>query len=990
MALHSPILSDGISKFMVPQIAEKLAVIDVLDSSSKKYTAQEEWVQGSGVCEVITQLSVIPMTDRKVIGKKVSWKKYSNNLPLGWWVSGLDLTTMKPQEFGQFKPNEKILLDGDEVKYISDKGHPYDAIALPHPDPDYWQRVLDDVSILVDLDEGTKKSGAGMTCGFPSLALCGVAMWQRNGELVSNLAAVAVPGRTLRIRFDMDVLIKKEVRFEVKKLAKALEQRGCNVLVAMWDPELGLKIDDVKVNHGEEMVKKIMADAIPYAQWLKNMEAQFSDIDESHDTGEEKKTKKPPTPQVVTTRLAEEFGHQLKYDEEQLTWRKWSGKHWKKMGLGAFRSWLKNTLDGKGVNYGGSAFLEDVRKLLECDLRQLEWKFWDKSRYINFNNCVFDGAKAESKPHCPGMGFTSHLPYDYKPLEGHLGDSLEALRVNCPKVHKFLHTAMQGDERKMFKLLAIINALLKYRFFDLQMFVHLVGAPGSGKGKFMRFCQKLVGKGNTIACQLDKLGDGSTKASLMDKQLVVFPDERKPVGIDSILSFTGGDEISYRELYQPAASAHFYGSIMIASNKPIFIGDTTGLERRLCLVNFDNPIAVEERKHSLEQELDNEIPACIAIALSLTDDAVTQAIQGIGASQIVEFKAKEWEMKVEVNSVAAFFDSELVLDPTATTRVGKIYEAYKSFCEEGGLSKFSIVKFPRLLADIFTDENLPVTRHQGAIAYFEAVRMREASDTHLTHSQVLEGVTGSLKGVTGSLKGVSEGVAPPLDKGLRELREFTPKLSTRSENDDDYLPDSDENDLEEDYLPDSNQSNLEKDYLPDSNQSDKEEDLPPSTPSTPSNVVPVSDTTPLATPTNSPKSSPQLPETQANKQLASTPADEMREVLASGSSPAEKRTAAREVWKQFEKIPLSQRGQQRGLFWKNLERTNEDNQARLLTFTDLQEGEKLKYVGREKQYKGLELTAYSADGTGGITVTCLKPDGTRTTWIPLRDLRRPL
>jgi putative DNA primase/helicase len=521
---------------------------------------------------------------------------------------------------------------------------------------------------------------------------------------------------------------------------------------------------------------------------------------------------------------------------------------------------------------------------------------------------------------------------------------------------------MQGDERKMFKLLAIINALLKYRFFDLQMFVHLVGAPGSGKGKFMRFCQKLVGKGNTIACQLDKLGDGSTKASLMDKQLVVFPDERKPVGIDSILSLTGGDEISYRELYQPAASAHFYGSIMIASNKPIFIGDTTGLERRLCLVQFDNPIVVEERKHSLEQELDAEIPACIAIALSLTDDAVTQAIQGIGARQIVEFKAKEWEMKVEVNSVAAFFDSELVLDPTATTRVGKIYDAYKSFCEEGGLSKFSIVKFPRLLADIFTDENLPVTRHQGAVAYFEGVRMREESDTHLTHSQVLEGVTGSLKGVTGSLKGVSEGVAPPLDKGLRELREFNPKLSTRSENDDNYLPDSDE--------------------------SDKEEDLPPSTPSTPSKVVPASDTTPLATPINSLESSPQLPETQANKQLASTPADEMREVLASGSSPAEKRTAAREVWKQFEKVPLSQRGQQRGLFWKNLQRTNEENKVRLLTFTDLSEGEKLKYVGREEQYKGLELTAYSADGTGRVTVTCIKPDGTLTTWIPLRDLRR--
>jgi putative DNA primase/helicase len=234
---------------------------------------------------------------------------------------------------------------------------------------------------------------------------------------------------------------------------------------------------------------------------------------------------------------------------------------------------------------------------------------------------------------------------------------------------------MEGDKRKMLKLLAIGNGILKHRLFDLQMFIHLIGKPGSGKGKYARFCQKLVGKDNTIACQLDRLADGSTKASLIDKQLVVFPDERKPVGIDSILSLTGGDEISYRELYQSAASAHFYGGLLICSNKPIFVGDTTGLERRLCLVGFDNPIATDKRDHSLESELDSEIPAFIAIALSLSDSAVTQAIQGRGTNQIVEFRAKEWEKKSETDSIAAFFDSGLVLDPAATTTVGKHIEA---------------------------------------------------------------------------------------------------------------------------------------------------------------------------------------------------------------------------------------------------------------------------------------------------------------------------
>jgi putative DNA primase/helicase len=932
------------------------------------YKHIHEWVVKSGVSSAITERSIESLTDRTEIAKRLNFEGYSKNNSLGWWVSGLDLATMELQTFGQFKPDKPVSLspeDEDGSKYLTPKDSQYDAIALPHPDEGYWQRVIDDPSIPIALPEGTKKAGMLMTLSFVALALCGVWMGLKKGgkELVNNLALLAVQGRPITIVFDSDLATNTDIPKALKALATVLKKKGCILSVAIIPLELECKgIDDVWAKHGEEMVKKIMADAIPYAQWLRNLETQVSNIGETPDTGDNRKTKKPPTARETAMQIAEQYQPTWKYDNEQKVWRIWNEKCWQKTESGVFGNLLMTVLDAKNVAYPGNAYIEDVSKLLEKKLLQPKWQTWDKSRYINFNNNVFDGATAKILPHSPGMGFTSHLPYDYKPLAGDLGDSLEALRVNCPKVHKFFRTAMQGDERKMFKLLAIINALLKHRFFDLQMFVHLVGAPGSGKGKFMRFCQKLVGKPNTIACQLNKLGDGSTKASLMDKQLVVFPDERKPVGIDSILSLTGGDEISYRELYQPAASAHFYGSLMIASNKPIFIGDTTGLERRLCLVNFDNPIAVEERKHSLEQELDSEIPACIAIALSLTDDAVTQAIQGIGASQIGEYKAKEWEMKVEVNSVAAFFDAELVLDSAATTRVGKLYDAYKYFCEEGGLSKFSIVKFPRLLADLLTDENLPVTRNQGAQAYFEGLRIRENSDTHLTHSQVLAGVEGVAQGVTGSYEGVDKGVVPLPDKGLRELRELDSKISTRSENDEHYLQEAEE--------------------------SNSEEDLPPSTPSTPSKVVPASDTTPSLTPIKPPPKSPQLFETIANQHLASTPVNEMREVLASNRSAAEKRTAAREVWKQFERVPLSQRGQQRGLFWKNLEKTNEENKARLLVFTDLLEGEKLKYVGKEEQYKGLELTAYSADGTGRVTVTCLKPDGYPTTWIPFKDLRR--
>ncbi|MEG4281357.1 DUF3854 domain-containing protein [Microcoleus sp. MON1_C1] len=856
----------------------------------------------------------------------------------------------------QFRPDDpwhsKGKEDKDPPKYRTPK-HEYDLFLAKHPDIQaYWEDLealkarcftINGKPYLL-LTEGGFKAIIGCQNGIPTVAVAGVTMGltpKAKGEpdLVPALKRLAEAGFNFIIAFDSDHPDKtetlKNVRYHEAKLAKVLKSYGCDVLsvTGKWSHEDGKGMDDFIQNKEIQAFREILMKA--------NAEVETADTSDSP-----AKAKKPPTPQEITARLAEEFGHELKYDEEQQTWRKWSRKHWEKIGLGAFRSWLKKTLDGKGVKYGGSAYLEDVRKLLECDLRQLKWQFWEKSRYINFSNCVFDGAQAKTLNHSPGMGFTSFLPYEYKPLTGELGDSLEALCVNCPNIYQFFYEAMKGDKRKMFKLLAIINALLKHRFFDLQMFVHLVGKPGSGKGKFARLCEKLVGESNYIGCQLDRLTDGSTKASIIDKQLVVFPDERKPVGVDSILSLTGGDIISYRELHTPAASAYFYGTIMICSNKPIFVGDTTGLERRLCLVGFDNPIPDDKRDHSLEAELDSEIPACIAIALSLADKTVTQAIRGKGTDQIIEFKRKEWEMKVESDSIAAFFDMALISDPTAETRTGELFEAYTAFCTEGGMSRIKLPKFGGMLADILAGEKLPFTRKQGARASFVGLRLRTDTDTQPTHSEVLAGIVGVCEGVGGGLEGVCEGFKPLPNIELRELRGFDSKLCVEKTN--------------------------EKDFLPDEEESDREINLPLSTPSTPSNAEPVKDTILSSTP-----SQPPLNPLSTEIEKPLTLADEMKNALASAD-----REAARKIWTQVKGDKTAQEN------LKSQLTEDENTNVRLLLNCGFVKGLRVKYVGQKfaEQFEGMELMIDDIDSHHGVC--CKKPDGSWTAYLNKADWQK--
>jgi putative DNA primase/helicase len=338
------------------------------------------------------------------------------------------------------------------------------------------------------------------------------------------------------------------------------------------------------------------------------------------------------------------------------------------------------------------------------------------------------------------MGFTSHLPYEYKPLTGSTSsDVLETLKLNCPKVYRWMNTAMQGNRKKILKLLAIINGLLKFRFFDLQMLVHLIGKPGSGKGTFIRLLQKIVGRENWKGCKLKNMDDGSTIASIIDKQLVACPDERTALGVDAILSLTGGDAVSYREVYKPASDAFFYGLLIIGSNNPIFVGDTTGLDRRLCLVHFDNPLPTVLRNSNIEAEMDEEISQLIAVALSLSDSTVTECIQGVGKNQIAEFKLEEWDMKLQTNSVAAHFDDCLIVDPTASTPTGKIYEHYKNWCDSN-LKAVSHIKYPKMLSELCNDylelTGVKWQRSRGR-SWIEGLRLRTEGETSPTHSDVL-------------------------------------------------------------------------------------------------------------------------------------------------------------------------------------------------------------------------------------------------------------
>ena len=700
----------------------------------------------------------------------------------------------------QFRPDVREPKRGkkEPPKYLTPVGE-FDAFLPPSPDnPLYWEIealkreafYINDVPYIL-LTEGVFKALAGCSNGIPTIALLGVEQGltgkARDPEnqrfLVPALRKLAEAGFGFIIAFDADVATNSNVRTAERKLAKQLAKFNVPVrsITGAWPAASVIESGEVKNTKG--MDDFIQHKGIEEFRAILSKAKLFGE-GESADAEGGKKSKFP-SPRKIAGQIAEDYGHSWKFDNEQKCWKIWSGKVWEKTEDGNFETLVQATIDAKNIPYFGFSYIADTMKLLRAKLRVKRWEMWDRKRYIAFDDLVLDVETGKTLKHVPGMGFTSHLPYKYKSLKFSEFGTIDTLRDNCPNIYHWMNTAMQGSPKKILKLLAIINGLLKFRFFDLQMFVHLIGKPGSGKGTFIRLLQKIVGRENWKACKLRNMNDGSTMASIIDKQLVACPDERTATGVDEILSLTGGDAVSYREVYKPASDAFFYGLLIVGSNNPIFVGDTTGLDRRLCLVHFDNPLPTVLRNPRIEAAMDDEISQLIAVCLTLSDSATTQHIQGEGNNQIAEFKFQEWDMKLQTNSVAAHFDDCLIVDPTASTSTGKLYDHYKDWCDSN-LKAVSHIKYPKMLSELCNDylelTGVKWQRSRGR-SWFEGLRLRTDGESSPTHSDVLSALipqdsptndAGFDAGFDGVMTGLRRGSESLPDGNYSHLRGLDP------------------------------------------------------------------------------------------------------------------------------------------------------------------------------------------------------------------------
>lgn len=245
----------------------------------------KEWVQASGVDEAIVKLNVrsLDYTDRNEIADLLGWKAYTHKTG-GWWVDGVNLETGdRTIEGGQFKPDKPIAFNDQEKprKYLGRKGPgATKPLLMAMPDaPQYWHDVEADIPQFIALVEGGKKSGAGLTCGIPTISIPGVNCGQIRGLAKQELVRFSHKNRTFVLAFDMDLHTNPNVLKALKDLGSILNGMGSIVKVALWD-EQHKGLDDLLVAKGQDAVRSAIQNAMPLADWLNSHGVEESPKDE--------------------------------------------------------------------------------------------------------------------------------------------------------------------------------------------------------------------------------------------------------------------------------------------------------------------------------------------------------------------------------------------------------------------------------------------------------------------------------------------------------------------------------------------------------------------------------------------------------------------------------------------------------------------------------------------------------------------------------------
>jgi D5 N terminal like len=214
-----------------------------------------------------------------------------------------------------------------------------------------------------------------------------------------------------------------------------------------------------------------------------------------------------------------------------------------------------------GTRDFGRNLIKDAIEFVRDGVEVREWRV--TSKLLNFKNGALDLSSDAPLlfPHSPRHYLRYCLPRNY---------IISGSETATPQIDRF-QKELTGDRDSEIEKLNCFAAAVLRGMTELQVYLALIGDPGSGKGTWVNFLIELLGSFASYSTNLESFcGNQFDAGNCYGKRLIVFNDcDQYNGGISKFLNFTGGDFV--RGEIKGGASFNFKaeGFILLTANKPL-------------------------------------------------------------------------------------------------------------------------------------------------------------------------------------------------------------------------------------------------------------------------------------------------------------------------------------------------------------------------------------------------------------------------------------
>jgi putative DNA primase/helicase len=332
---------------------------------------------------------------------------------------------------------------------------------------------------------------------------------------------------------------------------------------------------------------------------------------------------------------------------------------------------------------------------------------------LGCKNGVIDLASGELLDPKPGQLITKNAPFNF-------GDDEKCLHWEA-----FLTQITLDDQDTILYLQKMAGYFLTGKVHE-ELLHFFFGYGRNGKSVFANVLTKIMGDYVLSApaemlMRKDRGASTNDIARLVGVRLLIANETRNGQAFDDLLlkTLVSTDRMSARYLYQEFFDFWPTHKILIRGNhKPLIADETEGAWRRVRLIPFDLKLDEQQADHGLEERLMKEAEGILAWAVR---GCLMWQQEGLSASpRILRASAC---YRQECDLLGEFLEA-YVSDPQGQIPQSKLWEEWRTWCEENGVAAGSKKSFTRRL------EGRGISSHgwRGGVRQYTGIRVKKTEE----------------------------------------------------------------------------------------------------------------------------------------------------------------------------------------------------------------------------------------------------------------------